>query len=252
MAGTEPAGQGVTLGGSGNRSNLTLRVLSSSVLAPLAIFVAWLGGWPFALFWGIAALIVLSEWFLLVTGKDALATFPWKSRQLLWIVAGILYAGAILVATLQLRADATFGFAALLFLFAVVWTTDIAAYFVGRAAGGPKLMPRVSPKKTWSGAVGGTAAGIAAGVAVAALFGLGNLAAIALVALVLSVISQVGDLLESAIKRHFNAKDSSGLIPGHGGLMDRLDGYATAVVAAGLIGLARGGFAAPARGLMVW
>jgi phosphatidate cytidylyltransferase len=113
-------------------------------------------------------------------------------------------------------------------------------------------MPRVSPKKTWSGAIGGTVGGVAAGTLVAALSGLGSLAAIGLVALVLSVISQAGDLLESAIKRRFDAKDSSGLIPGHGGLMDRLDGYATAVVAAGLIGLARGGFATPARGLMVW
>jgi phosphatidate cytidylyltransferase len=252
VAGIEPAGQGVTLGGSATRSNLTLRVLSAAVLAPLAIFVAWLGGWPFALFWGIAALIVLSEWFLLVTGKNALAAVPWNAGQLLWIGAGILYAGALLVATLQLRADATFGFAAILFVFAVVWTTDIAAYFVGRAAGGPKLMPRVSPKKTWSGAIGGTVGGVAAGTLVAALSGLGSLAAIGLVALVLSVISQAGDLLESAIKRRFDAKDSSGLIPGHGGLMVRLDGYATAVVAAGLIGLARGGFATPARGLMVW
>jgi phosphatidate cytidylyltransferase len=113
-------------------------------------------------------------------------------------------------------------------------------------------MPRVSPKKTWSGAAGGTLASVVLGVLVAKFAGLGNLGAVALTALVLSVASQAGDLLESALKRHFDVKDSSGLLPGHGGLMDRLDGYLTAVVAAALIGLARGGFDAPARGLLGW
>ena len=137
-------------------------------------------------------------------------------------------------------------------VFAVVWGSDILAYFVGRAVGGPKLMPRVSPSKTWSGAAGGTLASVVFGVLVAKLGGIGDLGAVALIALLLSVISQAGDLIESALKRHFHVKDSSGLLPGHGGLMDRLDGYLTAVVAAALIGLARGGFDAPARGLLVW
>jgi phosphatidate cytidylyltransferase len=151
-----------------------------------------------------------------------------------------------------LRRDAALGFAAILFLFVIVWLTDITAYFVGRAVGGPKLLPRVSPNKTWSGAIGGTAAGVAGGVAVASQFGIAKLGVAALVALVLSVVSQAGDLAESAIKRQFNAKDASQLIPGHGGLMDRLDGFVAAAVAGALIGLARGGFDAPARGLMVW
>ena len=113
-------------------------------------------------------------------------------------------------------------------------------------------MPRVSPKKTWSGAVGGTLAGVVGAVGVAHMSSVASLAAVAGVALVISVVSQGGDLLESAIKRRFNTKDASQLIPGHGGLMDRLDGFVAAAVAGALIGLMHGGLHAPARGLMVW
>ena len=130
-----------------------------------------------------------------------------------------------------------------MFLFAVVWATDIAAYFVGRAIGGPKLMPQVSPKKTWSGAIGGTHRRRSlAAVAVAKFAGLDGLVRDrASLAVVLSVVAQAGDLFESALKRRFGAKDSSQLIPGHGGLMDRLDGFVAAAVLAALIGLLRGG-----------
>jgi phosphatidate cytidylyltransferase len=169
-----------------------------------------------------------------------------------WCAAGLVYAAAILIAPVLLRRDATLGFAAILFLFVIVWLTDITAYFVGRAVGGPKLMPWVSPNKTWSGAIGGILAGVIGGVVVAGQFGIERLAAAAAVAFVLSAISQAGDLAESAIKRQFNAKDASQLIPGHGGLMDRLDGFVAAASAGTLIGIAHGGFDAPARGLMVW
>ena len=256
VAGTEPAEQRsevlVSAPAFAGRSNLALRVVSSLVLAPLALFVAYLGGWPFELFWAAACLVVLCEWILLVTGRERIAPSRLSTTQVLWIAAGVAYATAMLIATLKLRDDASYGLAAILFVFAVVWLTDIAAYFAGRAFGGPKLMPRVSPKKTWSGAGGGTLAGVIGGIVVATLFGLGNAVVIGLIAFVLSVVSQAGDLLESAIKRHFDAKDSGSILPGHGGLMDRLDGFATAVVAAALIGMARGGFDAPARGLLVW
>ncbi len=152
----------------------------------------------------------------------------------------------------MLRSDGGDGFLAVIFLFAVVWATDIVAYFVGRAIGGPKLMPNVSPKKTWSGALGGTLAAIVVAVAVAKAAGLTGLFAVAMLAVVLSVFAQAGDLFESFLKRRFGAKDSSHLIPGHGGLMDRLDGFVSASVVAALIGLARGGFEAPGRGLLVW
>jgi phosphatidate cytidylyltransferase len=139
-----------------------------------------------------------------------------------------------------------------MFLFAVVWATDILAYFTGRAFGGPLLWARVSPKKTWSGALGGLIGAGAAGIAVAYGSGIGNLAAIATLALLLSVLSQAGDLFESAVKRRFAAKDASGLIPGHGGVMDRLDGFMVAALAAAVIGIVRQGFDAPAHGLLLW
>jgi len=224
-----------------------LRVISSVVLAPFALVVAYVGGIVFALFWTIAASIVLWEWTQLLKGARL------EGRTFAgWLVAGVVYAGILLAAPLILRRDPALGFAAMLFVFAIVWVTDIAAYFAGRAIGGPKLWPAVSPKKTWSGAIGGTLGGIAAGLLVAKMAGLVVAPMMVLVALGLSIVAQAGDLLESAIKRHFGAKDASQLIPGHGGLMDRLDGFLTAAAAAVMVGLLRGGLEGPARGLLVW
>ena len=169
-----------------------------------------------------------------------------------WGAGGVLYAGAMLLGPALLRRDPEWGLTALLFLFATVWTTDIFAYFCGRAIGGPLLWPRISPKKTWSGALGGLIGGVAAGVGVAYASGVGRLGIVGVMGLLLSVLAQAGDLFESAVKRRFGAKDASHLIPGHGGLMDRLDGFLVAAVAALLIGLIRAGTAAPARGLLVW
>jgi len=260
---------------------------SALVLAPLAIATAYLGGWPFALFWGVAAVGVLWEWTSLVAPGDqrsvllaggaalaltialaasghilaalivlamgalAAAALAVAERRA-WVAGGIPYAGALAIAPIVLRSDGEEGFLALIFLFAVVWTTDISAYFVGRAVGGPKLMPQVSPKKTWAGALGGLLAAVAVAIAVAKLASLTAWFAFAMLAVVLSLSAQAGDLFESFLKRRFGAKDSSHLIPGHGGLMDRLDGFVTASLAAALIGLARGGLEAPGRGLLLW
>lgn len=264
-----------------------MRIASGLVLAPLAIALAYVGGWSFAVFWGAAAAVVLWEWFVLVTGRSDRALMISGLAGLMlalvlaatghglaativllvgglgtsalapaarrwWVAGGVPYAGAIGVAPVLLRADPDYGFGAIMLLFAAVWATDIAAYFAGRALGGPKLMPRVSPKKTWSGALGGIAAAIVAALVVAKLAGVTAWLAIATLALALSVVAQAGDLFESFVKRRFGVKDSSHLIPGHGGLMDRLDGFVTAAVLAGVIGLLRGGFAAPGRGLLVW
>ena len=268
-------------------SELALRVCSALVLVPLALATAYLGGWPFAVFWGVAAMGVLWEWTSLVAGTDrrfvlmtgaaslalalalvvsglplaavivlAISTLAAASlapaERRLWIAGGIPYAGALGLAPIVLRSDREDGFLAVIFLFAVVWTTDIAAYFIGRAAGGPKLVPQVSPKKTWSGAIGGTLAAVVVALALAKTAALAGWFAIAMLAIVLSVFAQAGDVFESFLKRRFGAKDSSHLIPGHGGLMDRLDGFVTASVVATAIGLARGGFEAPGRGLLVW
>jgi phosphatidate cytidylyltransferase len=232
-------------------SNLALRIASSAVMAPITIFIAWLGGWPFVLFWTLAACVVLWEWTTLVRNPG-----PAEPRTAgafaAWMLAGLVYAGILLLGPVALRRDPEFGLAAILFLFAVVWITDIAAYFTGRALGGPKLWPAVSPKKTWSGAIGGMLGAVVAGLAVVKLMGFGVAPMLVLVAAALSAISQAGDLIESSIKRHFGAKDASHLIPGHGGLMDRLDGFLTAVLAAVMVGLLRGGLDGPARGLIVW
>jgi phosphatidate cytidylyltransferase len=229
------------------RSNLALRVVSSLVLAPLALIAAWLGGIFFVVFWVIAASIVLWEWSRLVLHAN-LRGFALVD----WLAAGIGYAALLLFAPLILRRDAELGLVAILFLFAVVWATDIAAYFAGRALGGPKLWPAVSPGKTWSGAAGGTLGGIAAGVLTVKLMAISVGPMLILVACFLSVVAQAGDLLESAIKRHFGAKDAGSTIPGHGGLMDRLDGFLTAAAAAAMVGLVRGGFEGAARGLLIW
>lgn len=268
-------------------SELALRVCSALVLVPLALTTAYLGHWPFAVFWGVAAMGVLWEWTSLVAGADrpfvlmtgaatlalalalvvsglpvaavivlAIGTLAAASlapaERRLWIAGGIPYAGALGLAPILLRSDDEDGFLSVVFLFAVVWTTDIAAYFIGRAAGGPKLVPQVSPNKTWSGAIGGTLAAVVVALVLAKAAALAGLFAIAMLAIVLSVSAQAGDVFESFLKRKFGAKDSSHLIPGHGGLMDRLDGFVTASVVATLIGLARGGFEAPGRGLLVW
>jgi phosphatidate cytidylyltransferase len=141
---------------------------------------------------------------------------------------------------------------AIFFLFAIVWTTDIAGYFAGRAIGGPKLAPSISPKKTWSGAIAGLIAVVVI-VAIGARYVPGvRLAPLIAISMLLSIVSQAGDLAESALKRRFDVKDASQIIPGHGGVMDRLDGFWAAAVCAALIGLARGGFEEPARGLLVW
>jgi phosphatidate cytidylyltransferase len=257
------------------------------VLVPLAVGSAYLGGPPFLAVWALAATIILWEWTaivgepgrapILAAGAAAFASaavlfgLSWPRAALAvlalgavavaglagggrraWILAGGVYAGAMLAAPAVLRSDAELGLLAVMLLFGVVWTTDVMAYFVGRALAGPKLWPAVSPKKTWSGAVGGTAAATVVGSGLSALAGLEHLAALALVCALLSLAAQTGDLLESALKRRFGAKNASELIPGHGGLMDRLDGFVAAALVATLLGLARGGFDAPARGLLIW
>ena len=287
MAGSEPISSAEKAGVPLSANNLLLRVMSAAVLAPLALVAAYIGGAPFALFWGIAAVVVLWEWMTLVVGPNlrllvfscaaAIAVadlLAWLGRPVtalfmvglgalagaifapgerrLWVIAGVGYAGGMVLAPVFLRADAGFGFAVILLLFAIVWTTDVLGYFAGRAFGGPKLWPSVSPKKTWSGAICGTVGAIAIALFVAAQFGSFDRIAIIAVALLLSVVAQAGDLFESWVKRRFDAKDSSHIIPGHGGVMDRLDGFWAAAVAGCVVGVLRGGFDAPARSVLIW
>ena len=151
-----------------------------------------------------------------------------------WAAAGFVYAAAAEIASVLVRLDQAYGLVALILILLVVWVTDIGGYFAGRGIGGPKLWPRVSPKKTWAGAIGGFAASLAVAAGFARCFGSSRKTGpILLLGAVLSIVSQLGDLFESAVKRRFGVKDSSHLIPGHGGLMDRLDGFVAAVVAGG-------------------
>jgi phosphatidate cytidylyltransferase len=200
-----------------------------------------------------AAIGMIAIGALLAGGIVAALPRPYPaSNPAVWGAGGVVYAGVALLGPALLRADPEAGFAALLFLFAIVWTTDIFAYLVGRAVGGPLLWPDLSPKKTWSGAIGGLVGGVAAGTVVA-YASVGTRPAVAgVLALVLSIVAQGGDLFESAVKRRFGAKDASSLIPGHGGVMDRLDGFLVAALVALLIGSAHQSMAAPAQGLLVW
>ena len=152
------------------------------------------------------------------------------------LALGVLYIGLAGIALIELRHDTEAGRGNVLFLFLVVWASDIGAYMAGRAFGGPKLAPAISPNKTWSGAVGGLVSALIVGGGCALAFTpAASVLAIAVVVTLVSVASILGDLLESAIKRHFKVKDTSSLIPGHGGLLDRLDGVLAAAPVAALL-----------------
>jgi phosphatidate cytidylyltransferase len=223
-------------------SELVVRVVSGVVMAAIALLLTISGGILFELFWVVAAGVIFWEWFNLIARAD-------QYRQ--WFAAGAVYAIAAALCPIVLRADPDYGLVTIVFLFAVVWMTDVAAYFIGRMAGGPRLWPAVSPNKTWSGAIGGLVGAMVAAFVVASFAALPHRATI-LLAAVLSVASQAGDLFESHVKRRFGVKDASHVIPGHGGVMDRLDGFIFAAALATLIGVARGGWSQPGRGLLEW
>ena len=277
-------GQAAPAADQGSR-NLILRVIAALVLAPVAVAIAWLGGWLWITLVTLAAIGLYVEWLMIVgmaretrvvtsgavalaisglclalgridasllalaLGLVAVALLSPERRS--WIATGFFYAAAAQIASVLVRLDQTNGFVALILILLVVWVTDIGGYFAGRGIGGPKLWPRVSPKKTWAGAVGGFVASLVIAAGFAA-FGLGKTGPLLLLGAVLSIASQLGDLFESAVKRRFGVKDSSHIIPGHGGLMDRLDGFVAAVVLAAIFGFLRGGADGVGRGLMVW
>lgn len=219
-------------------NELSLRVASSIILGMLAVTVTWFGGMVFFLFWAAAAAAMFWEWSRMASYRPS------------WLVSGAIYAALFLAAMLMMRND-SYGFFAIIWLFALIWSADIAAYFIGRALGGTKLWPAVSPNKTWSGAIAGTVAGVLAGVTVVWTAGLALLPIHVIIAIIVVIAAQLGDLMESAIKRRFGFKDSSQLIPGHGGVLDRCDSLVAASIVALIIGVARDA-SAPAQGLLVW
>lgn len=271
-------------------ADLRLRVLSAVVLAPIAVAIVWLGGLYWSVLILLLAAGLACEWALLcgcrfgrlpglavplamvavgaISAGRAIWALPVLAAAFAatWIIgvsvpnlraprpaslaAGVLYIGFTCIALIWLRQDALAGLPNILFLLLVVWASDVGAYLAGRLFGGPRLAPRISPGKTWAGALGGLLAAIVMGYIVAVCFAVsrgGDVSGqVALVAAVLGIVAQLGDLLESAIKRRFGVKDSGRLIPGHGGLFDRLDGFLTAGPVAALLALALG------PGVMLW
>ena len=174
-------------------------------------------------------------------------------RELLaWRVVGLLLFGLLILSAVLMRGDGMAGVWAGVFLGTVVWMTDSAAFFTGRQIGGEKLAPGISPSKTWSGALGGLALGAGAGVVVWVLLTDSPWWIGLLISLSISILGQLGDLTESAVKRHFRIKDSGDIIPGHGGLMDRLDSLTFGIILVLIIGAAHGGIGAVAEGLLYW
>ena len=266
------------------KNPLRLRVVSALVLAPLPIAAIWFG-WPWLpLLTAAAAAVMAWEWGRLCRGGDfgrtgivlvavvllavaaaslastglALGTAVigaglvlWAAHQTKdadpqWTAFGAIWVALPCVCLLWLARDGLAGRPTLLWLLAVVWATDIGAYVVGRTFGGPRLAPRWSPNKTWTGLVGGVICAALIGWTTAAWLGISPAAPLVGVSAGLAIVEQFGDLAESAAKRRFGVKDSSGLIPGHGGLLDRLDGLLAVIPVVALLTLIGG------RSLLAW
>jgi phosphatidate cytidylyltransferase len=251
---------------------LKLRTISAIVLAILAIFSTWMGGKVFACVVIVAGFLIYYEWstitalrsksirangvawltlvlsfsfllfdlpiyafVVLLSGAAVAMIFGARQGVSAVSVAGIFYAGFPVIALTELRGDGLFGLFAVIFVLSIVWATDIFAYFCGKAIGGRKLAPAISPGKTWSGAIFGLAAGVGVGLISVMMLRYGGGIFVPIVAAVISISGQIGDLFESWIKRRYGVKDSSQLIPGHGGFMDRLDGVIFAAIIAFVI-----------------
>ena len=259
--------------------SLRLRILSALVLAPLPIIAIWFGGPLLSLLTVAAALVMAWEWGKLCGGDDpgeaglvliavvavaviaaalsriwigALlaaggAVLVWqialrqRAAAPLWIAAGSLWVALPCIILLWLALSGGAGRGTLFWMFAVVWATDIGAYAIGRRLGGPLLAPRWSPRKTWAGLLGGIACAALAGWATAGVVGATPVLPLVLVSAGLAIVEQFGDLAESVAKRRFGVKDASSLIPGHGGLLDRLDGLLAVIPAVALLTLVGGG-----------
>jgi len=262
--------------------SLRTRVLSALVLSPVVLGLLYVGGLGFALLLALAAVLMAGEWDRLTGGTgygplgmaSALALLvvlvlgyfghpDWAlftlmpaalivagvsrigERAMLWPVLGLFWLALPCLALLWLRRGDS-GMLAVSWLFLAVWSCDTGAYFAGRAIGGPKLAPRVSPKKTWAGLLGGIILAAAVSALLAVVLGQRGTLLFAFLGALMALISQCGDLAESALKRHFDAKDSGALIPGHGGILDRVDGVLFAAPALALVALA------PTLGVLPW
>ncbi|GGF40415.1 phosphatidate cytidylyltransferase [Aliidongia dinghuensis] len=204
--------------------DLLLAVIAALSVVAGAYAAAWLG-------LVLAALGIALQHRL---GRDRNAAPLWTAFGLVWIIVPC-------IGFVWLRDAPAHGAATVYWLLALVWAIDTAAYAAGRTLGGPKLAPRISPKKTWAGLLGGVLAAVIIGAIAALVVGTGSVGQLALLSGVLAIVEQIGDMAESFAKRRFGAKDSSNLIPGHGGLLDRLDGMLAVVLAVVILSLVTGG-----------
>lgn len=269
--------------------DLGVRSLSAAVLIPAVVLDVWAGGIWFSLLVALVGVFMALEWTTLAHRLDPLqfalhaggalcgvflpfdagiaaaltaiaviwavsAATAWaRDREgAIWRYLGVPYVSLPVAALVLLRSDPDYGLLAILWVVVIVWAADTLAYFAGRLIGGPKLAPVLSPKKTWAGLGGAVAGGAVASAFFALATGLGTIVVLSLLAGFLAVVGQAGDLFKSALKRHFGVKDSGSLIPGHGGIIDRVDGLVAVATAGAIIGLARRGITATGAGLLFW
>ena len=262
-------------------ADLGVRSLSAAVFVPVVLAAVWFGGFVFTGFILVLGILVAIEWVKISFGENkaqllvhevaaaalimgstllsiiAIAVLSIMSGLLqrkdglnFWRLIGVIYIGLPILALSILRDDVQFGFIAVVWCMAIVWSADVMAYFFGRIIGGPKLVPLISPKKTWAGMLGAVVGAVASSILVSHFAHLGYWP-LAVLAAAFAILEQGGDIFESAFKRHFDVKDSGTLIPGHGGILDRVDGLIAVVVAAALVGFIRNP-SNPAAGLMQW
>ena len=214
----------------GRFRDLAVRAVSAAVMAPLALAAVWYDFPWFDLLVALATVLMVSEWRRMVGGL----------RRPGWLAAGYTYIGVAVLAAFWIRHDAKVGLLTFLWLMAAVWATDIFAFFAGRAIGGRKLAPVLSPNKTWSGLAGGVTAAALVSI-VFAIWASASWLWLAIWGVLTAVAAQAGDLAESAMKRRFGVKDSGHLIPGHGGILDRVDGLLAALLFLAAVRLLGGG-----------
>jgi phosphatidate cytidylyltransferase len=270
-------------------SDLGTRTISALILIPAVLACAWFGGIWFKAFVLLLAGLIAHEWANIVHPRNVaqyglhmasalcgtilpevygpqIALLAILGLALIsglmvrfgnavsskWNFFGICYVGLPALAFTVLRSDPSFGFPAILWILLIVWAADVLAYFAGRTIGGPKLAPLISPKKTWAGLGGAVAGSTLVSSIFAYAFELDGIFALSILAGSLGVVEQAGDLFESSLKRFHGVKDSGTLIPGHGGVIDRVDGLIVVAVAAALIGLLHDQGINAARGLLQW
>ena len=273
----------------GKWGDLGVRALSAAVLIPAVLLDVWLGGVWFRLFAALIGVLMAYEWtvlahrsssaqfalhaaagmcaaflpleiglpgaiigiVLLAAASILLIKFQGGER-IIWTLAGVPYVGFSVLALVLLRTDPDYGVFAVVWVLVIVWAADTLAYFAGRIIGGPKLAPVISPNKTWAGFGGAMAGAGIASFAFAVLTGLHSPVMLMVFAALLATVEQGGDLFKSALKRHYGVKDTGNLIPGHGGVIDRVDGLVAVAIAASLIGVIREGAEATGRGILEW